>query len=257
MLGNTPWTSKREIKKHLKIENEIYSGLKYCMGRTDWDRRVMKALAPEAKYYFCQEILRTPFYNAIWSPTNNNKYIFYTTIREDYYKNVDIIYETCDILEKYNRNLNFEWNVAGINKEDISPQIMRHRKINPRNLKLLGSLNANEIINEMLRANIFIYPSAIENSSNAVEEAMLLGIPIIASFAGGMNTIIEDKKTGCLVNEGDPYVLAGAIIEMLENYDEAIKMGKKAREVALVRHEPQNVIDSLLNIYNCVLSNKL
>ena len=64
-----------------------------------------------------------------------------------------------------------------------------------------------------------------------------------------LNSVIDNNKTGILVNEGDPYVLAGAIIEMLENYDEAIKMGQKAREIALDRHNPQRVVNELLNIY--------
>ena len=66
--------------------------------------------------------------------------------------------------------------------------------------------------------------------------------------------LLLTKKTGILINERDPYVLAGAILEMLENYDEAIKMGQKAREIALERHNPKKVVYDLLNIFNSVLA---
>ena len=128
LSGNIPSNDKREMYKHLKIENDIYGSIKYCMGRTDWDRRCIKAIAPNAQYFYCQEIMREPFYNVNWVPPKYEKYIFYTTIREDFYKNVDIIYETCNIFGNYNKKLRFEWRVAGITEDDISPKIMKKKK---------------------------------------------------------------------------------------------------------------------------------
>ena len=78
--------------------------------------------------------MREPFYNVNWVPSKNEKYIFYTTITDDFYKNVDMIYETCNILEKYNNNLNFKWRVGGITENDITPKIMRRKKKNPQNI---------------------------------------------------------------------------------------------------------------------------
>ena len=253
LSGNIPLNIKREWYKHLKIENQIYRNIKYCMGRTDWDRRFIKAVAPNAKYFYCQEIMREPFYNVNWVPSKNAEYILYTTITDNFYKNVDMIYETCIVLEKYSNNLNFKWRVGGVTYNDITPKIMSKKKINPQNLYLLGKLGAKEIVRELLNANVFVFPSAIENSPNAVEEAMLLGIPIIATYAGGLSTIIDNNETGILVNEGDPYVLAGAIIEIIENYNEAIARGKNARKVALNRHNPQKVVNGLLDIYKVIL----
>ena len=254
LAGGIPWNEKRGWSRHLKIENEIYKNIEYCFGRTDWDRRCIKAIAPQVKYFYCQEIMRTQFYNSVWVPPKNLKYIFYTTIRDNFYKNVDIIYETCNILEIYNKKLAFEWRVGGINNEDITPCIMKRRKILPQNIKLLGTLNAEEIVDEMLNSNIFVYTSAIENGCNAVQEAMLLGIPIVTSYAGGVSSTIQDNETGVLVNEGDPYALAGAILELLENQDHAQKMGQKAREIALKRHDPQAVVKQVLDTYNIILN---
>ena len=238
LSGNIPLNGKREWYKHLKIEYKIYPSIKYCLGRTDWDRRCIKAIAPNAQYFYCQEIMREPFYNVNWVPPKNGKYIIYTTITDTFYKNVDIIYETCNVLEKYNVNLKFKWRVGGVSANDITPTIMRKRKNKPKNLILLGRIGAQQIIQELLNANVFVYPSAIENSPNAVEEAMLSGIPIIATYAGGLNSIIDNNVTGTLVNEGDPYVFAGAIVEILENYNQAIFMGAIVKEIPLERHGP-------------------
>ena len=73
LSGNIPLNGKREWYKHLKHEDEIYSSIKYCLGRTDWDRRCIKAIAPNAQYFYCQEIMREPFYNINWVPPKNGK----------------------------------------------------------------------------------------------------------------------------------------------------------------------------------------
>lgn len=71
----------------------------------------------------------------------------------------------------------------------------------------------------------FIFSIAIENSPYALEESMLIGILIISTFGGGISSVIDNNKTGILANEGDPYTLAGTIIEMLGNYKDVQKLG--------------------------------
>ena len=78
---------------------------------------------------------------------------------------------------------------------------------------------------------------------------MLVGMPIIASFAGGTNSMLENGKEGILIQDGDPYRLAGAILYMFQNYDKAVEMGQVARSRATVRHNPDNVVNELLGIY--------
>lgn len=250
IAANLPFLRKKAIYKHIKIEKTMYKNIKYFLGRTDWDRLIVKAIAPDSKYFYCQEILREPFYKNIWSVPKNKKYVFYTTTSDAFYKNVDIIFETCNILETYHKKLKYEWRIMGVSNSDITPKVMKGKKKTTHNIKLLGKGDSNEIIRQLLNANIFIFPSAIENSPNALEEAMLVGIPIISTYGGGISSIIKNYETGMLINEGDPYSLAGAIIEILENYNKAIEMGKKAREIALLRHNPKLIVENLINIYH-------
>ena len=60
----------------------------------------------------------------------------------------------------------------------------------------------------MLKSDIFVSASHIENSPNNVAEAMILGMPCIATFAGGTSSYIEDNKNGILyVNKSIKFVL--------------------------------------------------
>ena len=126
-------------------------------------------------------------------------------------------------------------------------------KFNQINIQLLGPLQEKELVNELLEADVFIHPSHIDNSPNSVCEAMILGMPVIATFAGGIPSIVENKKEGLLVQDGDPYALAGAIRELKENRDYANQLGSNARAKALTRHNPKRIITNLMNIYSSVI----
>ncbi|SDD92572.1 Glycosyltransferase involved in cell wall bisynthesis [Pricia antarctica] len=64
-----------------------------------------------------------------------------------------------------------------------------------------------------------------EGISNAILEYMALGKPVIATTGGGTNEIVDHGKTGFLIPEESPEVLANRLIYLLNNTDEAIQMG--------------------------------
>ncbi len=68
-------------------------------------------------------------------------------------------------------------------------------------------------------ADWFILPSLREGQAIVVEEAMLAGLPIIASRLEGMGNIIEDNVTGYLFDPGDRAGLAERIIYAIEHPD--------------------------------------
>lgn len=39
---------------------------RHIIGRTDWDLACVRRINPEAKYHFCNETLRQPFYQGTW-----------------------------------------------------------------------------------------------------------------------------------------------------------------------------------------------
>ena len=99
-------------------------------------------------------------------------------------------------------------------------------------------------------------PSHIENSPNNLCEAMILGLPCIATHAGGTASILKDHEEGFIIQDGDPWVMAGAIIEMINNPEQAILYGQNARKKALVRHDREAIVKSLLETYQDIINNK-
>jgi glycosyltransferase involved in cell wall biosynthesis len=239
-------------------EKDIFQECKLFMGRTDWDRRITLALSPGSKYFHCDEILRKEFYLKQWHPNDSKDYIILTTIRNNIYKGLETIFDCKKILTESMKEINIIWKVVGINADDEITYLIEQKykdKFHKIDIHLLGSLQVNELLTEMLGANLFIHPSHIDNSPNSVCEAMILGMPLIASAAGGIPSLFVDKKEGLLIQDGDPYALAGAIIELITDRKYAAFLGENARVRAIERHDPDRITKNVLNIYSTILLN--
>lgn len=225
------------------------------IGRTKWDYDCTLALNPKRKYYHCDELIRDEFYMHQWNPRNNAERIHLaTTISSGIYKGFETIFRTALLLKS--ANIGFEWYVIGVSPSDniikTTEKLLNTSHIDI-NVNLCGRKNANEIIDILKDADIYIQASHIENSPNNVCEAMLLGMPIIATMAGGTSSLLTDKEEGYLIQDGDPYSMTGAILHCLENYEEAVAYGVNARQTAIKRHDSDNSVSNIIKIYNAII----
>jgi glycosyltransferase involved in cell wall biosynthesis len=76
------------------------------------------------------------------------------------------------------------------------------------------------------RANIFVHTSRWEGFGIVLLEAMLAGLPIVATNVSAVPEVVEDGQTGVLVGPGDHDALAAALVRLLANPDEAARLGR-------------------------------
>ena len=252
ILGYGIWHQYFSFKKRALRERGMMKNCKFIIGRTDWDRRVTRILSPNSKYFHCDELLRREFYNYNYAiPVDKSKAILISTLSATNYKGLETILEAADHLKK-DKLLDFEWQIIGIKGTDELIQIIEqtyNQKFADNGIKFLGSLNPTTMINFLLKADCYVHPSHIENSPNSVCEAMLLGVPVIATYAGGTSSLINNGVDGILIQDGDPYSMAGAILELeKDNYLKA-KISENGAHRARKRHNQDQVLSDLLEIY--------
>ena len=231
----------------------------HLIGRTNWDRSICRLYNPNAKYYFVNEILREPFYNTVWEKTSfNDRFTIVSTLSPGIYKGYETLLKAAALLKEH-AAFDFEWRVVGCDKNAVTVKIaeqMTGLNSHECNITLLGTKNADELAQELKNADIYCHTSHIENSPNSVCEAMMLGMPVISTFVGGTDSMLEHQKEGILYQDGDPYVLAAYIVDMHDNFDKAAVLGEKARERALNRHNKVIIISDLLDVYTTILNKK-
>lgn len=243
----------RRFNRNASREIQIYGKIHNIIGRTQWDEKCSLAMNPSRSYYVCNEILREDFFKNEWHAPNNKKFTIISTISNGLWKGVETIYQTAKVLLA--AGFIFEWKIIGIDATDIKARLSeRYTSFNSNSpcISFRGRKSSSDMISELLSSDLFVQVSRIENSPNSLCEAMLLGMPIIATFVGGTSSMLQDGEEGVLVQEGEPYVLAGSIINCKLEYNKFVKMGLNARKRALVRHNPKNVVNELLNVYKSI-----
>ncbi len=78
-----------------------------------------------------------------------------------------------------------------------------------------------EVLTKILSAEIFVMTSDYEGMSNALIEAMVLGLPSISTCVSGANDLIENNMNGKLIAIGDATGLKSALEDWLKNKDRA------------------------------------
>ncbi len=240
--------------KRAEREREILKKCNYFIGRTDFDNRIISLLSPGSKYFHCEEFIREEFFKARWDRSLGKVVKCISILKGASYKGVDLLVSTMHILQEYS-SCSFEFNICGIADDEELVRIIR-RKYGRKSLKainFLGRKVTKDLIALMCDSDFYLHPSYVENSPNSVCEAMILGMPVISTNVGGVSSLITDKKEGILVQEGDPYSLAGAIMELVKNFDYARHLGLNARNRSIRRHDPISIGNRLVEVYKEIL----
>ncbi|APX93256.1 hypothetical protein BWR19_10120 [Halomonas sp. 1513] len=88
-------------------------------------------------------------------------------------------------------------------------------------------------INALMKAShALIVTSLNEGVPNAVQEAMVTGLPVIASCAGGVPDIIEHERTGLLMPNFDESGWASRLVSFLSDASQVMEIKIAAREYA-------------------------
>jgi len=98
-------------------------------------------------------------------------------------------------------------------------------------------------------SDIFVLPSLYEGLSNALLEAMAMGLPCIATDVSGSNELIEHGKSGLIVAPGDSTSLAEAIGILIEDEHLRRSLGHSARRRIEERYSLDSIARAYLKLY--------
>ncbi|RWN55626.1 glycosyltransferase family 4 protein [Mesorhizobium sp.] len=94
-------------------------------------------------------------------------------------------------------------------------------------VEFLGGVPNMAIVNHYARADIFIMPSYREGFPRVVVEAMAMGLPIVATDAGGTRDLFGEKQQAFIVSRDDPAAFAAKLVDLVSD---PIKRSELAQE---------------------------
>lgn len=117
------------------------------------------------------------------------------------------------------------------------------------NVTFAGSVPNELLVDHYHKTDLYVQPSLSESFGAPILEAMSCGLPVVATCAGGIPEIVENEKTGLLVEAGNASALADAIIRLIENDELRKTMGKASRQRVVELFSWEKITDNLLPCY--------
>jgi glycosyltransferase involved in cell wall biosynthesis len=98
-------------------------------------------------------------------------------------------------------------------------------------------------------SDCFVLSSFSEGLPLSVLEAMVAGVPVVATRVGGLDEIIEDGTDGLLVPSRNPDRLAEAILSIRRDPEHAKKMGRNGREKVSGCFSAETMVEAVEDVY--------
>ena len=241
-----------------KLEVQALEKARHVIGRTCWDKACTAAINPEVRYHFCNETLREEFYRGGWSYEGCRKHRIFASSCAYPVKGFHYLLQAFRQVKKYYPDATLA--VPGsspvadsftgkLRQNSYQRYLVRLMEGMEESVEFLGHLSPEEMKRQYLECNVFVLPSTIENSPNSLGEAMLLGVPCVASDVGGVCDMMTHNTEGFVYQSTAPYMLSHYIQDVFAMEEKAESIGQNARSHAKQTHDPETNLRTLLNIY--------
>jgi glycosyltransferase involved in cell wall biosynthesis len=113
----------------------------------------------------------------------------------------------------------------------------------------IGWINYDQKIREFAAADAFILPSHYEGQPMAILEAMMAGLLVISTTAGGIPDTIVNEREGLLVSPGDQNAMQRVLERVYTDLHCADELVANAKRRIENENSPQSVLAKLIDIY--------
>jgi len=190
---------------------------------------------------------KTQLHKKIGVISNDNPFTILYVGAMHFHKGVDLIIETAKWFEQNNSRVQF----VLIGSGDIY-QFTKSANL-PTNCTFLGAVDDNQKDIYMRGADAILIPSRWESFGIVSLEAMNREIPLIAGKAGGLKEIVQDGKTGWLVNHTKEDIIDKINIIMSMSPSELQAITDRALQHFKTNFDIKSTTQQYLNFYEKII----
>lgn len=264
LLGNVS-LQKKHFSDRGQNELKVIKTTQNVAGRTTWDFSYTKLINPLAEYYNVGELMREQFYLDSWNLDKCTKHRVFMSQGSYPIKGLHFLIKALKVVKQKYPDVTLVVAGSDVTKSRggiksllqisfyglyIRYLISKYKLTN--NVLFTGPLDVNEMKKQYLDANVYVLPSIVENSPNSLGEAMLLGVPCIASYVGGIPDFIRNNETGFLYPFHDYHILTQRILDVFDSGIVAQKFSYEAKKAAVQRYNSIRTVNELLECYRGV-----
>lgn len=238
-------------RKNGVLEVQTLRSAAYVIGRTAWDHAHALLHNPQVQYFACNEILRSVFYQAKkWELARCEPHSIFVSQASYPIKGFHQLLKALPLL--LSRYPDLRVFVGGaVQKNEYMAYLQKEIRTHhwETHIVWLGQLSEAQMVERYQKSHVFVCCSSMENESNALSEAKLLGVPCVASYVGGMRERIRDGEDGFLYPYAEPELLAFSVGRIFDDAALAGRFSQNAVRSAAAVNDPAANAARRLEIY--------
>lgn len=116
-------------------------------------------------------------------------------------------------------------------------------------VRFLGWISHEEMPKYLKASDIFIRVPISEGFGNSYVEAMICGLPCVATPVGGILDFIKDRETGMFAEVRNPESVAGAVLELIRNQELVSKIKRQSFEMVKEKYDWPIIAEEMKKIF--------
>lgn len=242
------------------FEREMLAGHRFITAQTRWMESHVRAVNSTARIFKNDLALRTSFLRSDPWKYHGRPVLLCLSAYPAPFKGLHVAVRVLKSIKRYLPEARLR--IAGhLHKHGIRQDgYMRWVSREIKRLDLtdsvdwLGGLSADELVQEMHYASVFVLPSFIENCSTAMQETMAVGLPVVASSVGGLPSLARNEESALFFPVNDHVMGAYQAERLIREGALAERVSVNARAIAVVRNSLDAIVSTQLSIYHEIAS---
>ena len=264
--NNLLWQQKNKFYKAAEREAQILNIANNVIVESDWCACNCHSIAPHCNVYHSYLPINPIFAKYNWNYKECEKHSIFTVAGGYPIKGHHMLMKAfAKVVKLYPDAKQYIPGASNLFATDLRSRLMKttydtyiysiiKKHQLQDNIVLTGKLSPEQMAERISKCHVYVMPSSCENHSSSLIEAMIVGIPTISSYVGGISQYYKDGANGFFYRFNEPEVLASLIVRYFKDKELAEKIGSCGKEEERKLRFAINVNTDFIDIYETILN---
>ncbi len=255
----------KRYRKQADREAKIVLAIQNIIGENLWSKAYYKSISQDVRFYPCPLHLNRCFADVQWDAANIESHSIMCNSSNYSIKGLHILLQAMSIVRKTYPDVklylpgnnpaqykSFKASFTQSGYIKYLKKLIKKRGLDS-SVEFLSFLTPEQMAQKMTQSHVFVVPSAIENHSSSLKEAMLVGVPSVGTYVGGVSEYVRHGENGFLYRFEEPEVLADLICQIFASDSLAKKLSENARADMMALHIDCDLHKRFVEIYESII----
>lgn len=203
-----------------------------------------------------KELLESPLSNKILSLKHDNKKILMYVGRIEPRRNIICLFDIFKAV--YENDKDARLLIVGKGAKEYKDKCFEHAK----QIGIEEAIIYEEYIDQKYLplvysyADVFLLPTIYEIFGMVILEAMYFGVPVVTTYNGGSDMLIDNNESGIIIDSFDVEKWKESIVSLLNDEDKKNRIKEKAKIKIENEFTWDALVDKFINVFEKRLDNK-